>query len=158
MGNYLSAVVAVFIPVTVYTITIPWLYSPFVLGSKSSWVPPTETSIQFMYYILIYFFLWILATISSSMSTLKECNTFDIVESMKYANFTALYGFAGLIVLNTILFPFIKPSFLTALGPLPYARHLVNGIFIGAFYYFGGAYVNIKLQKKVCEGPPPKKK
>jgi hypothetical protein len=149
MGNILITLFSIFIPITIHTSIIPTLMRPDLFGGHP-WSPPSMLTYVLLYYSLMYFILWLASFIGNMYYSLVNCNKMNAVKSAATANYTPMISFAGIFMNNTLLLPFLKSIFLSAVTPVPYSHHFVNGILTAPFVFIGTMFSQKLLNKQVC--------
>ena len=147
MGNLITAGGSIFSPLITTEILIPFIYHPYFFNNIP-FVHPSTLKYIFWYILFNCLIVFILSTIGSTMSTLKECDKMNILTSMSATRWPIFFTIIGLMFIY--LFPIIKVPLLVLTGFLPYSNLLVNGLFLSCFVLAGGYLGNRYARERVC--------
>lgn len=147
MGNIITAVSSIGIPLFNHLVTIPYLLHPNRWGGIP-WKTPHFMYLSVLKFIINTISLMIMGTLSGMMSTSKECRKTDLLLSIKKSLWVVLGYIIGSVVMTFL--PFIKSPLLTLTVWMPYAGWIIHGICVSVFVLFFGAIGNSKLRKSIC--------
>lgn len=147
MGNLITAMVTVASPLITKEYLIPTIMHPYRWGGIP-FVPPGPFKYAFLYLLFNMLIIGTAATISGLMTTARECRRISLWTSIVNARWSLLFALIAMIVIT--LLPFIKAPVLAVLSWLPYANHIVTGLYMAILVLVGGMIGNGYSRKNVC--------
>lgn len=149
MGNAITTVSSIYVPLINHLVTVPYLFHPHRWGGVP-FKQPNFLYLGFIGLMVNIASLMIIGTVSGMMSTSKECRKINIIRSIKRSLWIVLGYYMGNLFLT--FFPFVKAPALLMTVWLPYSGWIVHGMFVSAFILFFGAMGNSILRNEVCRG------
>ncbi len=150
MGNVVTLMVTTVSPLITKEYLIPKLMHPTQWGGIP-FKPPSTIKYMLMYVFFNLMLIGSAATLSGLMTTARECGKYNLRTALGNSWWAMLFGFLGIIVVS--MFSFIKAPVLALLSWLPYANHLVTGLYIAIFVLIGGMIGNNYNRRDVCLPP-----
>lgn len=142
MGNLITTITSIFVPLGVDSYIVPYVFHPYRWGGVP-WTPPSAFSLFFVSNLFIFLILSLIGTLSGVMASLRTCNKYNLQQAISNSIFIII----GYIVGNTILFvlPVIKGPILTIFGWLPWANYLIHGTLVAFVIMIFGSIANAKI-------------
>lgn len=147
MGNLITTLTAIPLPLLVQEVIIPYVMHPYRFGGIP-FEPPGLFLSVFMNVFFTLIIIGLVATLSGMMTTVRQCKKIQFWTSVYNAKYAMTGGLFGLIILA--LFPTIKAPLLTIMPRLPFAGVLVTGLYLALFVMIGGMYGNNYNLKDIC--------
>jgi len=142
--------VTVFAPLISKEYLIPMIMHPRRWGGIP-FKPPSSLKYALLYMICNFIIIGLAAVLSGMMTTLRECDKVDVIASIKNTQWVILSAFIGMLILMFI--PFIKAPVIAVLSWMPYANHIVTGLYLSVIVMIGGMYANTFNRRMVCNSP-----
>ena len=139
MGNLITATVTIYSPLITKEYLIPTILHPYRWGGIP-FQPPGPLKYAFLYLLFNMLIIGTAATISGLMTTARECRRVSFWTSVVNARWSLLFALIAMIVIA--LLPFIKAPVLAILSWLPYANHIVTGLYMAILVLIGGMIGN----------------
>ncbi len=152
MGNLITAIVTIFSPLITREYLIPTLMHPYKWGGIP-FIPPGPLKYAFLYLLFNLIIIGSAATLSGLMTTARECRKISFWTSIVNSRWANLFALIG--ILTMFFLPFIKSPVLAVLSWLPYANHIVTGLFISLFVLLGGMIGNGYNRRDTCYSQNP---
>lgn len=147
LGNLISALLSIPVPLLTRTVLIPYLFHPKRWGSQP-WTPPSEILQSGFSFFFSFLIIWALGTLSNTMVTLKTCNKYNTYRSVLRASWTVIGWLVGSVVIYFL--PFLKAPLLTFTIAVPFAGYLVTGFLVAIFVYLFSEIGNQVIISDVC--------
>jgi hypothetical protein len=147
MGNLITSMVTVASPLITREFLIPKLMHPLNWGGIP-FKPPGIMMYMFLYILFNLSLIGSAATVSGLMTTVRQCNKWSLRSAIGNALWACGFALLGMIILAFV--PFIKSPVLAVIGWLPYANHLVTGLYLAIAVLIGGMIGNNYNRHDVC--------
>jgi len=147
MGNFISSITSIGVPLFNHLVTIPFIFHPHRWGGLP-FTNPSGLYLTFITVIINVISLMIIGTVSGIMSTKQACRKSKIFMSIKRSIWVVLGYITGNIILHIL--PFLKVPLLPFMITIPYGGWLVHGILVALPILLFGSVGNTLLRDELC--------